>query len=732
MGFSLLNIFKRKAKDEPAVEPAPAPRSIVEKSSGERLHKTVMPNATRTVASQPEPAFASPGSPMGGSMTATMPAPVMAAPTVPRTVAFAPSEPSKPAGVPPAVAVQLEPTVERAVALELGEIVGQMPPGWVRPLEGDEPNRRVLLRAAELERGMASGKPSVAIASIYDQVPEVFTRSVSSSETARVMLPFAKVLEEFAALHVRSDQRPEAAVPQVETPFLKVTAEDSERFGIAPTPIAAPSVRVEPATAETLAAAEPEAAYREKIVPGPTPAAVPMRIPVPGNGSSNGDGAPKAAPAPAAKNPPVAAPAPAPAAPARIPFKLTPNGTGVPATERVPASSGPSVPTSLANGGAPARIPFKISAPSEAARPKGGEGWITKESFQADADDTPAVPVLAPRPADAQSGNGNGTKISLALGPIFRNLPPFQLLGDADEVATDARVEFPFSFVEPQLATGRVTLTPEQFAAALPDEYRGMFNPGDSAATVSLPLQEVLKNLPATSLRMRDDQEEQEKGSAFATPFSAKAEEDAKRFKVAAAPVPKPVVKAAPAPAAPEPVAKIATPAPALKVVEAPRVLPPPEPEAPVAARAPIRIAAAPAATKGDRTELQIALDTDEELDPKNVVAHIGKMPGVKGCAIIFADGLSLAGNLPEEFNTDGISAMAPSMMQKIANHMGDSQLGELRAMTLTCANAGVTFLTHDNLCLATLHAKEELTADVRERLAVAVQELAKTYSQPA
>ncbi|HSH38653.1 MAG TPA: roadblock/LC7 domain-containing protein, partial [Chthoniobacterales bacterium] len=138
------------------------------------------------------------------------------------------------------------------------------------------------------------------------------------------------------------------------------------------------------------------------------------------------------------------------------------------------------------------------------------------------------------------------------------------------------------------------------------------------------------------------------------------------------------------------------------------------------------------AASHAHRTELQIALDTDEELDPKGVVAHIGKMPGVKGCAIIFEDGLSLAGNLPPEFNAEGLSAMAPAMMQKIENHMGDSKLGALRAMTLSCANAAVTFLTHNNLCLAALHAKEELAADVRERLAVAVQQLSKTYSQPA
>lgn len=696
MAFSLLNIFKRKSKDEPAAAPAPAPRAAVEKASGERLSKTVTPNATRTVTPRE--------SSYGGSssaMAATMPASVTPGPAVPRTVAFGPSEPSKPAGLPPAVAVQLEPTVERAVALELGEIVGQMPQGWVRGLQDDEANRRVLLKAAELERGMASGKPSVAIASIYEQVPEIFTRSVTPSETARVMLPFGKVLEQFTALHVRSDQRPEMAVPQVETPFLKVTAEDSERFGVAPTPIAPPSVRVEPATADSLAAAEPEG-LREKIVQGAPPAAFPLRVPVPANGSGGG----LATAAPVARDTPAAAPAPA--APARIPFKLTPNGTGVPATERVPASAGSPVPTSLPKAGAPARIPFKIGAPSETARTK-ADGWITKESF--DAENTPAVPVSAPAPAFATATDDTGVKISLALRPIFENLPPFQVVGDPTDVPSDARVEFPFALVESQLASGRVTLTPEQFAAALPEAYRQLFNPGDSAATVSLPLQEVLKNLPSASLRMRDDQEEQEQGSGFATPFSAKAEEDAKRLKVAATPVAKPVAQ----PVAPAPVAPAA-----------PRVLSAPQPVAPVP------LAVIPNVAKGNRTELQIALDTDDELDPKGVVAHIGKMPGVKGCAIIFADGLSLAGNLPAEFNTEGLSAMAPALMQKIENHMGDSKLGALRAMTISCANAAVTFLTHNNLCLAALHAKEELASDVRDRLAVAVQQLSKTYSHPA
>ena len=43
-------------------------------------------------------------------------------------------------------------------------------------------------------------------------------------------LPFEKVLEQFTSLQVRSDQERHQAVPQVETPFLKVTLEDNSAF----------------------------------------------------------------------------------------------------------------------------------------------------------------------------------------------------------------------------------------------------------------------------------------------------------------------------------------------------------------------------------------------------------------------------------------------------------------------------------------------------------------------
>ena len=138
-----------------------------------------------------------------------------------------------------------------------------MPADYIKPIESIDGTRRILLKASEVERGMASGKPAVSLATIYQQVPEIFLRSIAPTDEAQVQLPFKKVLEQFTSLQVRTDQERHQAVPQVETPFLKVTLEDNSRFGTTIEAVETadlPPVRVEPATAEAFAAAEPEAA----------------------------------------------------------------------------------------------------------------------------------------------------------------------------------------------------------------------------------------------------------------------------------------------------------------------------------------------------------------------------------------------------------------------------------------------------------------------------------------
>jgi predicted regulator of Ras-like GTPase activity (Roadblock/LC7/MglB family) len=340
-----------------------------------------------------------------------------------------------------------------------------------------------------------------------------------------------------------------------------------------------------------------------------------------------------------------------------------------------------------------------VSPSEETAKPK-PEPWLTKESLAA-ASDAPAQPDSAPVMAErTRSGE---VKIALPLLPILKGLPPGQLTSDPSSVPADVRIELPFSLVEPQLASGRVSVTAKVFEVSLPVSFRGLFQPGPGAVDVSLPLQEVLKNLPPASLRMRDDQEEQDAGQNFATPFSAKAEEDAKRFNVPATPVAKVV--------APEPVEET-------------------KPAAPEAVSEK-KETESPAADGPFRTPLQVALGTDEKVDAKGVVALVNKIPGVKACAILFGDGLSLAGSLPAELSTEGLCAMAPSLMQRVENHLVETKLGPLRGMTLSCVKGAVTFYMHENLCLAALHQDADLPGETRDKLSRIVHELSRKYSHP-
>lgn len=705
MTIPFLSYFKRGKGNGAAKEAEPKPVvPPLEKPISERFSKTVMPNATRTLAPQDPFEMAARATTLGVPGTATAVAPA------PRTVSFSPNSSAMAAqrDLPPAVLLALEPQVERVISIELGDVLGGIPEGFVKPAESIDTTRRVLLKATEVEKGMATGKPTVLLATIYQQMPEVFIRKIDAADTSIVNLPFNKVLDAFAKMHVRADQERAHAVPQVETPFLKVTLEDNETFGTTTEPLETfelPPVRMQPPTAEAFAAAEPEVAAEARLK---------MSAPAP---STNGNGQPK-----------------------RIPFKLSPNGTDAPAPESVPASSGPSVPNLLPSPLAaakpqtateelrlqppavkpgptiaaplsaapatkpPVRIPFKMVVPppsvEEEAKPK-PEPWLTKASLE--ATDAPAE-TEGEKPEVSEPVRSTEVKIALPLLPILKNLPPMQLTGDPSCVPPDVRLELPFALVEPQLASGRISVTAKVFEVSMPVSFRGLFQAGPGAVDVVLPLQEVLKNLPATSLRMRDDQEEQDAGQNFATPFSAKAEEDAKRFNVPATPVAKPVL---PEPAAEKPVA-----------------------EEPVCPDTKTEELASDGA-RGLRTPLQVALDTDEKLDAKGVVALVNKIPGVKSSAIMFGDGLSLAGSLPEELATEGICAMAPSLMQRIENHLVDTKLGLLRGMTLSCVKGAITFYMHENLCLAALHADTDLPAETREKLSRIVHELSRKYSHP-
>jgi predicted regulator of Ras-like GTPase activity (Roadblock/LC7/MglB family) len=267
-------------------------------------------------------------------------------------------------------------------------------------------------------------------------------------------------------------------------------------------------------------------------------------------------------------------------------------------------------------------------------------------------------------------------KIELSLRMLLQNLPAFQRKGDPSLAPEDVKVSLPVSAIADQLATGRATVSPRIFQEAIPSDYRYLFQLDEAETPVLLPLQEVLKNMPATALQMRTDQEELVENETIETPFSIQAKEDARRFSGEAPP--------------------------ALdSILDRPR-----------------KIAKQPA-------------EKVEKVDAKEVVARATKLPGVNGCAITFADGLSLAGNLPPAISADGLCAVAPTLLQRIEKHMLDTKLGPLNSMTLHGATSAVTFFMHGNICLSALHTIEGLAAETRRQLAQMVDELSRTYSQP-
>jgi predicted regulator of Ras-like GTPase activity (Roadblock/LC7/MglB family) len=305
------------------------------------------------------------------------------------------------------------------------------------------------------------------------------------------------------------------------------------------------------------------------------------------------------------------------------------------------------------------------------------------------AQPTATMPVLKPTNAPPAKTEPKATEskpapvpakdeaqIKLSLKAVFKNLPAFQLSGDVSAVSDDAQIALPLSLVESQLAGGRVSVPSDLFHKALPENYREMFQIDDAKTSVTLPLEEVLKNLPATILKLRDDQEHSAIDKDFETPFSIKAKEDLERFEAAKATAGKTVEK-------------------------------------PVAAK----IDTAPAAEK--------------KLDPKEVVAQVSALAGVKACAITFSDGLSLAGELPAQMAADGLCAIAPSILERVTRHVGATKLGALQGVTLYASGAAVSIFARGDICLTALHAEESLSSKTRATIAELAAKLSNNYTQP-
>src|SRR5436190_2229070 len=583
MTIPFLNLFKkltsRWAPEAAEQKPTSSPVRMAKKPASERLSKTVLPHATRSFA-PPDLFRSAAGAP---SPRASTPPLELGARRI-----TASAKRSQSSHLPPALARALEPKLERAISLKIADFIDRVPAGYIKPVEILDASACVSLKASEIEKGMADKNPSISLPSLYQQVPEIFLRGVRPDDQTRVALPYEKVLEQFQSVHVRSDQLRDPPIPQLDTPILKATIQDSERFGTKLEPLetsaALSRVPVKMATAESIAAAEPDAMVQEK--PRPT-------------------------------------------------------------------SSGPRV-ISLYSPELP-KIPFEPPVEKPTASKKLEELLRSK-------------PGAASTPAK--------DPITLSLKAVLQNLPAFQLNGDVGTVSNEERLTLPLALIEPQLASGRISIAPDVFEAALPEKHRGLFQADEVKTPVALPLEEVLKNLPATILKLRDDQEGFALDTDFETPFSAKAKEDARRF--------------ATDKASTEKIPDQAT----------------------------------------EQPKIDIAPVAEKKVDPKEVVAQVSALPGVKACAITFSDGLSLAGELPGEIAAEGLSAMAPALVKRIAQHVRETKIGSLVAVTLYASRSAVSFFAQGNICLAAVHAEGSLLAQTRTQIAELVEKLSRVYAQ--
>jgi predicted regulator of Ras-like GTPase activity (Roadblock/LC7/MglB family) len=310
-----------------------------------------------------------------------------------------------------------------------------------------------------------------------------------------------------------------------------------------------------------------------------------------------------------------------------------------------------------------------------------------------------------------------------------------QVAGDVTSVPADAKISFGMALIAPQLASGKVTIPPKDFHAALPEQYRALFLPDVVEAPVQLSLPDVLANLPGDSLRMREDQEVIAQDEMFETPFSAKAKEDEERFasdrktvRPSAAASPKPEVPKAETPkidplkVAEAEVPKVRAPNLSVPKVAAPKIEP-----AKVELSASVdafRAAIVPTAI----TETIGASEAAPKSDAKAAIALACALPGITSCSVIFADGLIIAGNIPDEMHMEGLSAVAPTMLKKLQKHMCETQLGPLSCMTVHGERGPVTFFGAGDLCLTAVHSSAELSAESRRELSRITQELSRTY----
>lgn len=482
-----------------------------------------------------------------------------------------------------------------------------------------------------------------------------------------------------------------------------------------------------------------------------------------------------APPRPPAFPPPAfpAAPAPVPAAPAPAPVDDRKIELGLAAVLR-------SLPSSML-AVEPSAVPDEVrfSLPFELVEPQLSHGRVSipRETF---------IKALPEMHRQVLSADDPVADIPLPLQEVFQNLPSNALSLRQDQVKEETGVHYPTPFSEkaaedaqrfatsapvpppetetpaPEAVTEEIHALEAVAEAPTSDVANAVSAPephDDSTAdtVTDLSLDALQTPLPASDAELpadpsptpaRDvplDLEDTPTAEspaltpevAEATPVEARGESAVEAVR----PDEMPEAETAPTEAAIETPASVSATIPAHFAAKSPTEML----EAPVApveektaqpavaapvAHAPIAGAAAPVhqTIPPQDNALQTVFMTEDNLDAKSIVKLVCTLPSVTGCAVMFEDGLRLAGNFPNG-DTEGFSAMAAPFYKKAVRFVSELELGSVQTLTLHTDNGLLSFFMHDNICVSVRHTGRGFLPGVREKLEIVTRELARMYS---
>jgi hypothetical protein len=320
-------------------------------------------------------------------------------------------------------------------------------------------------------------------------------------------------------------------------------------------------------------------------------------------------------------------------------------------------------------------ITFSIKQP-EKFEPSTEENILSKES------ETP-WPTGATAPVSMVDSGGE-REIVVRLEPVLSDFPPeLESPSIRSLIGTQAEIALPLGLILSQLAHGRVVVPAEIFYRALPSDLKPHFAAIDPVAEIPIPLREIFSQLPAEAIKLREDQETDDSEETISTPFSAHAEEDAKRFSEIS------TLATASANEAPQP------------KVEASRI-----------------------AVESDSERLQSLFLTDEPLDLAKTIQKVAELPGLRACILSTTGGLKLAGGLEDPDQEKAISAFLPGLFLHTRSNLEGLRAGALETITLSYRLHQFSTFVQGELCLTVFHDNRPFKPGVREKIQAVISEL--------